>query len=336
MFAIGTVLTVGSGYIAADIGLTITNYFQSSPAENLYSAWLFSLTIVFPGAAALIYFLIQSGVVVRVLKEKKPLCASTPSPRSPRSSLSLTRALARPLAVTLLGAAFAFALGQAAQLALSHRICTGTNAKIDGSWIGTLLETVTIGLIYAAWQMVTEDEWDVRLLFLSLFTRLKGRGERRLTASCARRTTRSAPARRPTERTDDPRLSLILSVSPALNLLSSRLGRAAYPHLIPRTPGPRPSLSLALSLPLRFSHPPPPSLAYHHRPHCYYTLPPLVPPHHPVCVSPAPTLLFLQARSCLAATQLLFSLSRISGSVSSQGRRTRARRTSCIHTVPRS
>ncbi|GAA5937737.1 hypothetical protein JCM3775_002116 [Rhodotorula graminis] len=135
MFAIGTVLTVGSGYIGADIGLTITDYFQSSPAENLYSAWLFSLTIVFPGAAALIYFLIQSGVVVRVLKEKKPL-------------------------FTLLAAAFAFALGQAAQLALSHRICTGTNAKIDGSWIGTLLETVTIGLIYAAWQMVTEDEWD--------------------------------------------------------------------------------------------------------------------------------------------------------------------------------
>jgi len=86
MFAIGTVLTVGSGYIAADIGLTITDYFQSDPAENLYSAWLFSLTIVFPGAAALIYFIIQSGVVVRVLKEKKPLCA--PLPLGPLSCLN--------------------------------------------------------------------------------------------------------------------------------------------------------------------------------------------------------------------------------------------------------
>ncbi|GAA6048053.1 hypothetical protein JCM3770_000168 [Rhodotorula araucariae] len=135
MFALGTIFTVGSGYIAADIGLTITNYFQSNPADHLQSAWLFSLTIVFPGAAALIYFIIQAGVVVRVLKEKKPL-------------------------FTLLAAAFTFALAQAAQLALGHRICTGTNAKIDGSWIATLLETVTIGLVYAAWKMVTEDEWD--------------------------------------------------------------------------------------------------------------------------------------------------------------------------------
>lgn len=65
------------------------------------------------------------------------------------------------LTVTLLAAAFVFALGQAAYYALSHRICTGTHAKIDGSWIATLLETVTIGLIYASWTYITEDEWDV-------------------------------------------------------------------------------------------------------------------------------------------------------------------------------
>lgn len=69
-----------------------------------------------------------------------------------------------PRAVTLLGAAFCFILAQAAQLALSHRICTGTDAKIDGSWIATFLETITVALIFAAWKMVTEDEWDVRLV----------------------------------------------------------------------------------------------------------------------------------------------------------------------------
>lgn len=63
-------------------------------------------------------------------------------------------------AVTLLGAAVSFILAQAAYFALSHKICTGTNARIDGSWIGTLLETVAVGLIYAAWRMVTEDEWE--------------------------------------------------------------------------------------------------------------------------------------------------------------------------------
>jgi hypothetical protein len=35
---------------------------------------LFVLTIIWPAAAAFIYFVIQAGVVVRVLREKKPLC----------------------------------------------------------------------------------------------------------------------------------------------------------------------------------------------------------------------------------------------------------------------
>ncbi|GAA5841240.1 hypothetical protein JCM3766R1_001710 [Sporobolomyces carnicolor] len=135
MFAIGTVLTVGSGYIAADVGLTITNFFQSSPAESLHSVWLFVLTIIWPAAAAFIYFVIQAGVVVRVLREKKPL-------------------------FTLLGSAIAFILAQAAYYALSYKICTGTSAKIDASWIATLLETVSVALIYAAWHMVTEDDWE--------------------------------------------------------------------------------------------------------------------------------------------------------------------------------
>jgi hypothetical protein len=32
MFIFGIIFTVGSGYIAADTALTITNYFRSSPA----------------------------------------------------------------------------------------------------------------------------------------------------------------------------------------------------------------------------------------------------------------------------------------------------------------
>ena len=73
MTLIGIILTVGSGYIAADTGLTITDYFQSTPPERLHSIWLFVLTIIWPAAAAAFYFVVQLGVVVRVLKEKKPL-----------------------------------------------------------------------------------------------------------------------------------------------------------------------------------------------------------------------------------------------------------------------
>ncbi|GAA6040084.1 hypothetical protein JCM8097_002022 [Rhodosporidiobolus ruineniae] len=139
MFIIGTILTVGSGYIAADTGLQITNFFRSDPPQSLHSVWLFVLTIIWPAAAAFIYFIVQTAVVVRVLREKKPL-------------------------FTLLGAAFVFCLSQAAYYALSHKICTGTDARIDGSWIATLLETVTVGLIYYAWMCVTEDEWEDQYL----------------------------------------------------------------------------------------------------------------------------------------------------------------------------
>ncbi|POY70776.1 hypothetical protein BMF94_6187 [Rhodotorula taiwanensis] len=135
MFVIGIILTVGSGYIAADTALTITNYFRSEPARSLHNNWLFVLTIIWPAAAAAVYFIIQAGVVVRILREKKPL-------------------------FTLLGAAVAFIAAQAFYYALGHKICTGTNGKIDSSWIATLLETVSIGLIFAAWQFVTEDEWE--------------------------------------------------------------------------------------------------------------------------------------------------------------------------------
>lgn len=73
MTLIGIIVTVGSGYIAADTALTITDYFQSSPPQDLHSIWLFVLTIIWPAAAAAFYFIVQLGVVVRVLKEKKPL-----------------------------------------------------------------------------------------------------------------------------------------------------------------------------------------------------------------------------------------------------------------------
>lgn len=70
--------------------------------------------------------------------------------------------------------AFAFALAQGAYFALSHTVCTGTGAKIDGSWIATLLETVSVGLLYGAWQSITEDSWKVRLMSRCCHTHTHG------------------------------------------------------------------------------------------------------------------------------------------------------------------
>ena len=137
MLAIGVVLTVGSSYIFLDIGFSVTNYFQSSPPQALKSIWAFVLSIIWPGAAALAYFLIQIGVVARVLREKKPVAL-------------------------FFASAVSFILSQGAWLALSYKICTGTNNKVDGSFLATLLETISIVLLWFAWRSITEDTWDVR------------------------------------------------------------------------------------------------------------------------------------------------------------------------------
>ncbi|KAH8918522.1 hypothetical protein BT69DRAFT_1225310 [Atractiella rhizophila] len=134
------VLTVGTSYIALDVGFTVTNFFQSKPAEDLTSAWLFTLLIVFPLVCVAFYFIVTAGVVVKVLREKKPLII-----------LIITLAL--------------FALSQGAYWALSHTICTGTSAKVDGSFLATLLETTAVVALFAGWKSITEEAW-VRLYFL--------------------------------------------------------------------------------------------------------------------------------------------------------------------------
>jgi hypothetical protein len=79
MLAFTVVLLVGTTYIGLDTAFAVTNYFRNhnDPPASLRSIWLFCLTIIWPAAAAAFYFLVQFGVVVRVLKEKKPLGEST-------------------------------------------------------------------------------------------------------------------------------------------------------------------------------------------------------------------------------------------------------------------
>ena len=49
-----------------------------------------------------------------------------------------------------------FILAQLTYFLLSRPICNGTNAKIDGSFIATALETLSVFVLYLAWQGITE------------------------------------------------------------------------------------------------------------------------------------------------------------------------------------
>ncbi|KAF9478912.1 hypothetical protein BDN70DRAFT_859249 [Pholiota conissans] len=133
-FYIFTVITLGVGiYISLDIALGVTTAIGgvSSPPEEIRSIPLFVLTSVWPAFCAVAYLLIMAYIVMRVLNETKPMWYYI-------------------LAATL------FVLAQLAWFLLSRVICKGSNSKIDGSFVATLLETASVGVLYLAWKSITE------------------------------------------------------------------------------------------------------------------------------------------------------------------------------------
>jgi len=122
-------------YISLDVALTITSALEpGNPKQSLHSTPLFILTSIWPGIAALLYFILMVWIVTRILHEMRPL-----------------------VYYVLAGILFIFA--QLAYFLLSRPICDGTNAKVDGSFIATALETATVIVLYLAWQGITEEYW---------------------------------------------------------------------------------------------------------------------------------------------------------------------------------
>ncbi|EDR08112.1 uncharacterized protein LACBIDRAFT_250182, partial [Laccaria bicolor S238N-H82] len=123
-------------YISLDVALGITTAIGglSSPPESLHSIPLFVLTSIWPGACAVIYLILMAYIVLRVLNET------------------------RPMVYYILSAAL-FVLSQLAWFLLNKVICKGSSAKVDGSFIATLLETAAVGVLYLAWRSITEGEF---------------------------------------------------------------------------------------------------------------------------------------------------------------------------------
>lgn len=123
-------------YISLDVGLSITETIgKSTPPEALHSIPLFVLTSIWPGAAAILYFLTMTYIVLSVLNEL------------------------RPMLLYILSAVL-FVLGQLAWFLLGKVICNGTSSKVDGSFIATILETASVVVLYLAWKSITEESWD--------------------------------------------------------------------------------------------------------------------------------------------------------------------------------
>jgi len=70
----------------------------------------------------------------------------------------------RPLWFYILAAAL-FVLSQLDYFLLNKVICKGSNHKVDGSFVATLLETLSVAVLYLAWRSITEESWDDNVYF---------------------------------------------------------------------------------------------------------------------------------------------------------------------------
>jgi hypothetical protein len=128
------IFVIGVGYIALDTGLGWTGYWDSSYSGLNRNLALYVLYQLVPLIFIVVFFMLETILVLRVLNEKKPM---------------------RWLAL----AALLFAISQVFNYAVSKYICSGTNGAIDGAFFATLFTTAAVGMVWYFWSTITEDDW---------------------------------------------------------------------------------------------------------------------------------------------------------------------------------
>ncbi|KAJ1647561.1 hypothetical protein LPJ64_001094 [Coemansia asiatica] len=127
------VIFISIGYIAADTAFGISSGLKPKPSDPLYSPGLFTVYLVFPLVAIVVYIITQCIIVVKFLAVRLPL-------------------------LWLLASLVCFAVAQILMFVASKKICTGTNNRIDGAFFATLLDTVAVFGIYGFWSSITGDD----------------------------------------------------------------------------------------------------------------------------------------------------------------------------------
>jgi hypothetical protein len=128
------VVFVGTGYIALDTGFSWTGYWDSTLTGNNRAYALYTLYQLVPIIFLVIFFLLETFLVLRILGERKPM-------------------------MYLAGAALLFAIGQIFQYVASVHICNGTDGKINGGMFETLFTLLSVATIWIFWSSITEDDW---------------------------------------------------------------------------------------------------------------------------------------------------------------------------------
>ncbi|TFK37362.1 hypothetical protein BDQ12DRAFT_713488 [Crucibulum laeve] len=104
---------------------------------------------------------VSSSIILALCNRNPPLTHPPPSHRTALYLLIMSYIVlkvlneTRPMWFYLLSAAL-FVLSQLDWFLLSKVICKGSNQKVDGSFITTLLETALVSVLYLAWKSITE------------------------------------------------------------------------------------------------------------------------------------------------------------------------------------
>ncbi|AEO71408.1 fc0135d6-3627-4df2-bcc3-ca4baf63580c [Thermothielavioides terrestris] len=128
------IFLIGVGYIALDTGFSFTGFWDSSydlPNRNIA---LYVLYLLLPLIWIVLYFALESVLVLRILGETRPM-------------------------LYLVSAAVAFAAGQVFDFVVSPYICNGTSGAIDGALFETFFTLVSVVLVWIFWSSITEDDW---------------------------------------------------------------------------------------------------------------------------------------------------------------------------------
>ncbi|KAF3483527.1 uncharacterized protein GIQ15_02851 [Arthroderma uncinatum] len=128
------VLFIGTGYIALDTAFNWTGRFQASHRAPNQNIGLYILYLLFPLICIVGFFLFETFLVVKVLKEKRPM-----------------------LYLTIAG--LLFAISQVFQFVISPHLCNATSGKINGAFFETLFNLGSVMMVWVFWSSITEDDW---------------------------------------------------------------------------------------------------------------------------------------------------------------------------------
>ena len=128
---------IGTGYIALDTAFEWTGFWSSTldgPEHRSYA--LYTLYQLAPLVFLVVFFILETILVLRVLGEVRPM-------------------------IYLVAAGLLFAIGQIFQYVISVHICNPTNGAINGAFFSTLFTFLSVVSVWVFWSSITEDDWPI-------------------------------------------------------------------------------------------------------------------------------------------------------------------------------